>query len=228
MTWWPATIYFPDDAFALIGTGANYRVPTHQLLNAGSAADPNCEILGPYVNGDVGTDLIQCRNIVGVPHCYMRHFLPGPLTPCLAWELVAHDITANGDAAHCGSLINFLCLACTIHAAGDTASPLARGPLDVPISDAHLIRHRTALIQHKLPGLNQTPTLAAGQAIAASVSKLATEQQAYRQDMADRHAQTTLKTVDEYFGASLLTLLKICNVGTVAALPPPPNLPVLG
>ena len=88
------------------------------------------------------------------------------------------------------------------------------------MSDANLVRHRTHLIEHKLPGLNKTPTMAAGQAIAASVSELATEQRAYRQDMADRHAKTTQKTVDDYFGASLHALLRICNAANVAALPP--------
>jgi hypothetical protein len=103
---------------------------------------------------------------------------------------------------------------------GDTSLPLAMNPFVVPLSNANLMRHRTKLIQHKLLGLNQTPTLAAGQAIAASVSKLATEHWAYWQDMADQHAQTSQKTVDKYFGASLHSLLRICNVGMVAALPP--------
>jgi hypothetical protein len=184
------------------------------------AADPNMATVGPYNNHDAGTKLIECRNVVGVQHRYMRHFIPGPLTPRLAWEMVAHDVIASGDATTCASLINFIRLACMLHLVGDTASPLAMNPFAVPLSGGDLMRHQTKLVQHKLPGLNQTPTFAAGQAIAASVSELATEQRAYQQDMADRHAQTSQKTVDKYFGASLHSLLRICNVGTVAALPP--------
>lgn len=216
----PPTVLFPADAFTRHATGANYRVPSAQLIDAELAADEDVEVLGPYAIGDADTELISCRNIVGIPHRYMRHFIPGPLTPRRAWEIVAADITTNGHAAACAPLLNFLRLSLTVNAAADTASPLAREPFDVPLSDGDLIRHRTTIIQHKLPGLNQTPTMAAGQAIAASVSELATEQRAYRQDMADRHALTKQKTVDDYFGAYLHPVLRLCNVSTAGELPP--------
>jgi hypothetical protein len=99
--------------------------------------------------------------------------------------MVAHDVISNRDLATCSSLIDFIRLVCMLHLVGDASSPLAVNPFDVPLTSANLMRHRTKLIQHKLPGLNQTPTLATGQAIAASVSELAAEQLAYRQDMAD-------------------------------------------
>jgi hypothetical protein len=128
----------------------------------------------------------------------MHHFIPGPLiSPHLAWEIVAHDVIAHGDAASCAPLLDFFRLSCTLQFAGDTSSALSMGPFIVLLLDANLVTHRTTLVQHKLPGLNQTPTMAAGQAIAASVSELAMEQRAYRQDMADRHAITALKTVDD-------------------------------
>jgi hypothetical protein len=195
-------------------------VPIAQLLNATFAAAPLQELMGPYNNLDAGTELISVRNVVGIPHWYLRHFIPGPLSPRLAWEIVAHDIIANGDAARCAPVLDFIRLLCTIQVAGDTASPLAMGPFIVPLLDANLVTHCATLVQHKLPGLNQTPTMAAGQAIAASVSKLATEQRAYCQDMANRHAITAQKTVDDYLGASLHALLRICHVENVAALPP--------
>ena len=216
----PATVHFPADAFVRQGQGAHYRVALGQTLDAEFGADANKGIVGPFAAGDAGADLISCRNVVGVPHRYMRHFIPGPLTPRQAWETLVQDIIANGDGASCAPLVNFIRLSCTIHTAGDTASPLHMDPFTVQMSDANLITHHTALIEHKLPGLNQTPTMAAGQAIAASVSELATEQRAYRQDMADRALKSATKTVDDYFGASLQGLLRMCNVTTVAALPP--------
>jgi hypothetical protein len=218
----PAMVQFPADAFACLGQGAHYCVPLQQLLDMNFATDPLMATVGPYNDHDAGTELIECHNVVGVPHRYMRHHLivPGPLTPRLAWEMVAHDVITNGDLATCSSQTDFIRLACMLHLVGDTSSPLAMNPFDVPLTNANLMRHRTKLIQHKLPGLNQTPTLAASQAIAASVSELSTEQWAYCQDMANRHAQTSQKTVDEYFGASIHTLLRVCNVETVATLPP--------
>jgi hypothetical protein len=90
----------------------------------------------------------------------------------------------------------------------------------VPLSNNKLICHRTTIVQHKLPSMNQTHTMVAGQAIAASISELATEQHTNWQDMADWHAITTQKTVDDYFGAYLHPLLRLCNAPTVASLPP--------
>jgi hypothetical protein len=217
----PATITFPANSFNRVNNGAQYRVPSVALIDAELAADPLLETLGPYVATDADTELISCRNmVVGIPHRNMRHFIPGPLTPRAAWEIVAGDIVTNGHAVSCASLMNFLWLAITINAAGDTASLLHRGPLEVPLSDDKLIHHCMTIVQHKLPGMNQTPTMAAGQAIAASISKLAKEQRANRQDMADRHAITTQKTVDDYFSACLHPLLRLCNAPTIASLPP--------
>jgi hypothetical protein len=92
-----ATVHFPADAFARQGGGAFYNMPTQQLLDATFGANPNQESVGPYANAGPGTELVGSRNVVGVPHRYMRHFLPGPLTPRQAWEMVAHDVIANGD-----------------------------------------------------------------------------------------------------------------------------------
>jgi hypothetical protein len=100
------------------------------------------------------------------------------------------------------------------------ALPLARPELSVPLADAVLVQHRTELIAHKLPGLNRTPVLAAGQQAAQSLGELVAEQRAARQDQLDRHTNSTLKTIEEYFGASTHTLLRICQVTNSAALPP--------
>jgi hypothetical protein len=172
----PATIHFPADAFTRQGGGAFYKAPTQQLLDATFGASPNQESVGPYANANPGTELVESQNVVGVPHCYMQHFLPGPLTPQQAWEMVAHNVIANRD---------FIQLACNLQTTADTSPVLAMGPFNVPLVDANLIQHCIGLVQHKLPGMNQTPTMAAGQAIAASVSKLVTQQRSYCQDMAD-------------------------------------------
>ena len=216
----PTTVLFPSDTFTKVGAGANYTVPNEQLMAATYAADPNLALVGPFVNNAAGTELVSSRNTVGIPHRYMRHFIPGPLTPRQGWEIVAQDIIANGDQVPCAALFKFLLLACTLCGALDSASPLARDEFIVPLSDANLTRHRAALVEHKLPGLNQTPTLAAGQAIAASVSELATEQRAYHQDMADREAQKSARSVSDYFGAAFPALLRLCHASTEAALPP--------
>jgi hypothetical protein len=62
--------------------------------------------------------------------------------------------------------------------------------------------------------------LAAGQQVAQSLRRLVAEEQAVRQDQLDRHTNSTLKTIKEYFGASTHTLLWICQVTNSVALPP--------
>ena len=216
----PPTVEFPTDAFNRLNGGALYRVGLPQRMDAMFAADPNLQLLGEFINLDAGTELIQSRNVVPIPHRYMRHFIAGPLSPRQAWEIVAHDIIHHNDQVVCEPLINFLRLACTRNAAQDTASILARLPLDVPLADAALVNHRQELIAHKLPGLNRTPTLAAGLQVAQGLGELVAEQRATRQDNADRYAASRRKTVDEYFGASVGTLLRLCQVASSNDLPP--------
>jgi hypothetical protein len=158
--------------------------------------------------------------MVPIPHRYMRYFVTGPLTPRQAWEIVGADIINNNDQVACEILLDFIRLACCRSAAGDTASPLARASMAVPLADSALIQHRSELIAHKLPGLNSTPILAAGQQVAQSLGELVAKQRQSRQDMVDRHTASTLKTIEEYFGASTHTLLRVCQVTNSSLLPP--------
>jgi hypothetical protein len=128
-------------------------------------ADPQLELLGEFTNFEASTELNESQNMVAIFHQYMRHFIAGPLTPRQAWEIVGHEITTHGDQITCTPLLSFMRLTCTQHKAGDTTSVLAIQPLTVPMLDATLIQHPTELITHKLPGLNSTPTLAAGQQV---------------------------------------------------------------
>jgi hypothetical protein len=72
---------------------------------------------------------------------------------------------------------------------------------------------------NKLPGLNSTTILAAGQQVAQSLRELVAEQCRSHQDMVNRHAASTLKTIEEYFGASTHTLLQVCQVTNLSLLP---------
>jgi hypothetical protein len=216
----PITIELPATAFSRLGGGALHRVGHAQRMAAMFGADPELQLLGEFTNFDAGTELLQSRNLVPIPHRYMRHFISSPLTPRQAWEIVGAEIVNNNDQVACATLLDFIRLSCTRHAEGDTASPLAQEALVVPLADAALIQHRTELIAHKLPGLNSTPVLAAGQQVAQSLGELVAEQRQARQDMADRHVASTLKTIEEYFGASTHTLLRVCQVANSSLLPP--------
>jgi hypothetical protein len=133
---------------------------------------------------------------------------------------VGHEIILNNDQVTCAPLLNFLCLTCTRNVDADTASPLARPEFTVPLADPMLTRHRIELVEHKVPGLNRTPLLAADQQISQSLGELIQQQRAARTDAATCQALSALKTIEEYFGASVHTLLRLWQVATTAALPP--------
>lgn len=156
-------------------------------------ADPNLQPLGDFTNFAAGTTLLQSRNLVPIPHCYIGHFVTGPLAPCQAWEIVGADIINHNDQVACVPLVNFVRLACTQNAAGETSSPLACLTLTVPLADAALLQHWTKLIARKLPGLNSMPILAAGQQVAQSLGELVAKQRQVCQDLVDRHVTSTLR-----------------------------------
>jgi hypothetical protein len=217
----PITVELPVTAFAGQNGGNLYRVGHPLRMTAMLGADPNLALLGEFTNFDVGTELVQLRNMVPIPHRYMRFFIAGPLTPRQAWELVSTDVTNNNNEVACALLLlTYLRLACTRNAAGDTASPLAFPDLTVPLADTTLVQHRMTLIAHKLPGLNSAPILAAGQQVANSLGELVAEQRVARQDQADRQAANSIKTIEESFGASTHTLLRICQAANSTLLPP--------
>ena len=214
----PATVEIPVTVFQQLNNGATYRVANGPLMTL-LYLDPNRQLCGPYGNHDVATDLVQCRNCVPVPHRYMEYFITGTKTPREAWEVVGHALNVNGDEGNCKILFDFLRLACTLNAQGDTSSPLAAVDLTTPVPDAALIMHRTNLINAKLPGLNRVPTLQAGTEIVAAIGGIITEQRATRQDALDRRLEEQTKTPDQYFGASVLHLLRMCQVPDSSTLP---------
>jgi hypothetical protein len=128
----PTTVELPANAFSRQNGGKLFGVAHPQRMVAMHGADPALELLGEFTNFDAGTELVKSRNMVTIPHRYMRHFLNGPLTPRQAWEVVGHDIVSHNDAVSCAPLLTFLHLACVQNTAADTASPLARPELSVP------------------------------------------------------------------------------------------------
>jgi hypothetical protein len=149
----PATVESPGAAFQQVNNGTACRVADGPLMTI-LFADPAAQLCGPFADHNVAAELVQCRNCVPVPHRCMEHFITGTKTPREAWEVVGHALNVNGDEVNCKILCDFLRLAVTLNAAGDAASPLAGVELTAPVPDVALIRHRAALINVKLPGLN--------------------------------------------------------------------------
>jgi hypothetical protein len=177
----PATVESPGTSCQQLNNGATHRVANGPLMNL-MFADPNQKVCGPHGDHEVAAELVQCRKCVPEPHRHMECFVTGTKTPREAWEVVGHALNVNGDEGNCQILCNFLQLACTLNAASDTSSPLAGAELTTPVPEVALVKHPTALVNVKLPGLNRAPTPQAGKEIIAAIGTLVTEQWAARQD----------------------------------------------
>ena len=95
-----------------------------------------------------------------------------------------------------------------------------RAPVpDVALINVALITHWTALINVKLPRLNQLSTLQAGMEILAAIGGIVTEQRATGQDAVNRYLKEQTKTPNQYFRASVLHLLRMCQVPDSNYLP---------
>jgi hypothetical protein len=68
----PTTVELPADAFVRQNGGAMFRVGLSQRMDASFGADPDLQLLGPFANFDAGTELLESRNMVPIPHRYMR------------------------------------------------------------------------------------------------------------------------------------------------------------
>jgi hypothetical protein len=97
-------------------------VPSAATIDTVFAAQPEAEFLGPYAQGEAGTDLIiVCRTCFALSH-YVSLFLPGPIKPREAWERVRGQIVT--DVA-CHALIKYLQAAVTRAAAAGAAPALS-------------------------------------------------------------------------------------------------------
>jgi hypothetical protein len=152
------------------------------------AAQPEAEFLGPYAQGEAGTELIKVRCTCFVLPRYVSLFLPGPIKPRETWERIRGQIVIEGQEVACQALIKYLQAALTRAAAG--APPvlsLAEDAPVAPLADVLLLDHRQRILdedfpqlKHQLAGLQQIQ-------IAASLGELVRDNRAARElERADR------------------------------------------
>ena len=73
------SIHVCDTFFGLIPNSVN--VPTVATINTAVRGDPNLQQMGPYKDGDVGTDVICVRCTIIIPFVYVNMFLAKEVTP---------------------------------------------------------------------------------------------------------------------------------------------------
>ena len=81
---------------------AQVRIPTVDTIAAALAAEDPAhpiDLLGPYNNGDAGTEVVKVRRTVYLPACFARHFIDTPLSPKTARQIMSALIIGTPEEA---------------------------------------------------------------------------------------------------------------------------------
>ena len=220
----PILVNWSNDHFHLVPV--QIRAPTADTIDAAIAGmDPAApvEYLGPYADGDAGTDVIRVRRSVYVPSKYVHILLETPLTPIMAWERLRGAIVNDGAAADCAPIITWLRAALTHGVGRNRRVPtLALDALpEAPVPDSALLNHRRSLLLRDFPHLDDAALASAqGDRIAQNLHQLVEEQRITRQAEAARRARDDRKDPSSLVGTQVLVLMRLCHVNQEEALPP--------
>jgi hypothetical protein len=192
-------------------------VPVPGTIDATIAGQPEIEMLGPYAQGEAGTELIKVRRTCFVPPKYVGMFLGEPLTPREAWERVRGQIVTDGKEDSCRALIKYLQAAITRSAANaEPLLSLADAPT-APLADAVLLEHRRRILCDDFPELDQEVGRRQQDQIAASIGELVRDNQAAREAARQEKQREKAKGVEEMLGETgVQKLLRWSQVETTA------------
>ena len=197
------------------------RVPTPMELSNLYAANGAANIVGPFTIADADTEVITTRRTCYIPPPYVALLLDQPVTPREAWDLVYSQIVADGNQVMCAPLVNFLRCAATRSVAGDPPI-IAQDEPTVPLADHVLMARQRNMLEVDFPFLSNNVAHVQTNQIAAQVGLLVSEARANRAAEAAARATTLAgKTPLQFLGpVGLLKLLRYCQVGSAAQLPP--------
>ena len=213
----PAVVNWAPNNFHQVN--AQLRVPTNEMAQQLIAANPRPVLVGPFQNGDAGTEVVRVRRTIFVPPPYVPLFLEEDLEPVEAYSRAIAAITADQRVVECEPLLTWLRAAMT-QSVGGGAPDVADVSPTVPLVDASLIQHRHQLLLRDLPGLDTTAQQQGQvQALVQGLGQIAGEVHSARTEASVARAASTTKTPAQYFGTRLDTILRLCNAPDTAALP---------
>jgi len=194
-------------------------VPAPATIDTTIAAEPDLELLGPYAQGEAGTELIKVRRTCFVPPKYVSMFLGAPLTPREAWERVRGQIVIDGKEEACRALVKYLQAAITRSAAqGEPLLTLQDAPT-APLADALLLEHRQRLLMEDFPELDHSMEGRQQDMIAVSIGELVRDNQAAREEARQEKQRERAKGIHEMLGATgVQRLMRWSQVEQVADL----------
>ena len=204
-------------AFSLIPNIVD--VPTIPTIVAAIGGDPALNRMGPYNNGDAGTETIRVRKIIPIPFCYTNIFLTQAVTPRFYFEFIYPQMVTDGNDADCLALHRYFQVA-ILQSPANAPSPLE---VDAPTAvgrDPYIHRTRTRLLHVHLPGLGTQAAQGQANLIATHLATLAAQQQQFRTQDEQAKLAAANRTVEDFIGVpQLQKLLRYCQIGTEAALP---------
>jgi len=175
-------------------------VPAPATIDATFAAEPDVGWLGPYTQGEAGTELIKVRRTCFVPPRYVGMFLGEPLTPREAWERVRGQLVIDGHEVACRALVKYLQAALTRSVAqGDPVLSLNDAPT-APLADALLLDHRQRILAEDFPELDMETERHQQDQIAVSIGELVRDNQAAREEARREKQREKTKGVQEMLG----------------------------
>lgn len=157
-------------------------------------------MLGPYAQGEAGTELIKVRHTCFVPPRYIGMFLGDPLTPREAWERVRGQIVTDGTEVACHALVKFLQAAITLPTAGEEPLlSLAESPTAL-LADALLLEHRRRILCEDFPELSLEAERRQQDQIAVSIGELVRDNQVAREEARQEKQRERSKGVEDMLG----------------------------
>ena len=145
--------------------GQQLLAPTVLTIQTAFTADPLTQALGPYANGDAGTELIRVRRTCYCPAPYAALIIGNPVTPREAFTIIYSQIVIDQREAECHALIKIL-QAALLEGPNTGPSPLQLAIVPTaPLADALLMNHRNVTLfrdfpklDHNLPRIQQNQT----------------------------------------------------------------------
>ena len=209
---WERALYQPASNNQII-------VGTDTLVEDQFAVDANIQLLGPFADGDAGTERVRVRNTVYLPPMFVSTMIDEEMSPREAWFRLGGAISSEGKLVECKPVIDWLKVALT-RASNGNPSRLVSTPLTAPLSNRTLMEHQWNLVLTDIP--SRDPALDRGKKdrIADELGTLVGMQRDAADDRRQEKVRRENKLPSEVFGGQIVNILRLCNVAREVDLPP--------
>ncbi|MGH7974598.1 MAG: hypothetical protein ACREBR_03665 [bacterium] len=213
------TVEWPAGAFL---TTNEVIVPNVAEVEVLMAANPGDTIFGPFARAGPNYETVRTRNVMYIPPKYVQLILNSRCTPRDLWERVGRNILADGNAADCTSLINWLRVALVRQGPAPANSEIVLPPQAPVLGDIELSAMRAHYIKLDLPhrfppqpGMRQMePT----ESITAALGEIRRDMHVHREE--ERAIKEGAKLPSKRWKRTLHILLRVCQLDSEENLPP--------